>query len=142
LPLQGFGYLIPSFVQSPLLGCIWDSSIFPQHNHNSNQTRLTVMLRGTLALEEETEIIHIALKHVRQALSIVESPQFIEVRKSIQAIPQYFVGYSEWKKDIMATLAARYPKLILSGNAWGGVSVNDCVAAAKRIPELIRAHHF
>lgn len=29
---QGFGYLVPSKEQSPILGMIWDSSVFPQQN--------------------------------------------------------------------------------------------------------------
>ncbi len=46
LPLQGFGYLIPSKENENILGMVWDSCIFPQQAKWPEETRLTVMIGG------------------------------------------------------------------------------------------------
>ena len=43
LPMQGFGYLVPSSEPLDILGVIFDSCAFPQNDRpNGNSTRLTV----------------------------------------------------------------------------------------------------
>lgn len=134
LPLKGFGYLVPSRFGLQVLGCVWDSCIFPQHNHG-NQTRLTVMLGGSHHPEvshmSEEEIIEQTLRVLREHLSIQSDPQMIQINKAQFAIPQFEVGYSKWKEDIQEQMNQFFPRLTLSGSAWTGVSINDCIEKAR-----------
>ncbi|XP_014835509.1 PREDICTED: protoporphyrinogen oxidase-like [Poecilia mexicana] len=44
LPVTGFGHLVPSWEDPGLLGIVYDSVPFPQHNRQTGQTtRLTVL---------------------------------------------------------------------------------------------------
>lgn len=140
LPFKGFGYLIPSKWGLPVLGCVWDSSIFPQQNVG-NQTRLTLMMGGSCHPEvehlSENELIEQTLQILRQHLNIRLDPQVIQITKARNAIPQFEVGHSLWKRDIQDKMAASFPRLTLSGSAWTGVSINDCIAQSRCLAQQI-----
>ncbi len=141
LPFKGFGYLIPSQLGMQLLGCIWDSCVFPQQNVQ-NQTRLTLMMGGTHHPEVEhmldQELKEQALISLRNQMGIRAEPQVMQVKKAQYAIPQFEVGYSIWKKKVQEAMHCLSPHLTLSGSAWTGVSINDCVAQAHQLAQQIR----
>lgn len=86
LSKKGYGYLIPSQENLPLLGMIWDSSIFPQQNVRG-ETRLTAMIRA-----EEKEPLQTALWAAEQHLGIRAAPLFTATFYAKNAIPQFEVG--------------------------------------------------
>lgn len=134
LPFKGFGYLVPSNMKSLVLGCVWDSSLFPQQNLTPHQTRLTVMIGGRHHLQSEhmseQEVIECALQALHQQMGIRTDPSIVHIKKAQDAIPQYEVGYSIWKQELQEAFHLLSPRLILSGSAWTGVSINDCIAQA------------
>lgn len=136
LKQQGFGYLVPSQEREDILGCVWDSSVFPQQNSRSQETRLTVMLGGVLhpQVESYTEAQgrDIALSALRQHLGIDADPEIVHVKLSKMAIPQYEIGHHQHLKALQRQLRA-FPRLTLTGNAFFGVSVNDCIAQAQKL---------
>ena len=140
LPHKGFGYLIPSRCGMQVLGCVWDSCIFPQQNQK-NQTRLTLMMGGShhpeIEVMSEAELIECALQVLRQHLNIQADPQIIQIKRAHQAIPQFEVGHSIWKQEVQEAIYRLCPHLTLSGNAWTGVSLNDCIAQAHHLAERI-----
>ena len=141
LPYQGFGYLVPSREKQKILGCVWDSSIFPQQNKEPHQTRLTVMMGGSRHPEmsemSEKDSLEMALETLHQHLGIRAEPKTVQVKKAKEAIPQFEVGYSQWKSQIQEGMHQLSPRLLLSGSAWSGVSINDCVAHARQLAEHI-----
>jgi oxygen-dependent protoporphyrinogen oxidase len=56
-------------------------------------------------------------------------PLLVEVARHARAMPQYTLGHLERVAAIRAR-AARYPTLILAGNAFDGVGIPDTVRAA------------
>lgn len=140
LPQQGFGYLIPSSVQTPLLGCIWDSSIFPEQNHEINHTRLTFMIGGARHPEvqhrKDEEVRQLVLQSLRQQMGIQVVPDVMHVMRAKRAIPQYHVGYSDWKQEMLRLLhQTTFQRLYLTGSGWSGVSINDCISDAQHISQ-------
>lgn len=139
LPFKGFGYLVPSQVGSPVLGCIWDSSIFPQQNQGEQQTRLTVMLGGMhhpeMGKMAEHMVVERALQALHQQLKISCCPDVIQVKKAEAAIPQYELGYEKWKNELQERVSHLSPFFLLSGSGFAGVSINDCVAEARKNSE-------
>lgn len=142
LKQKGFGYLVPSSEKESILGCVWDSSIFPQQNRHPNETRLTLMMGGTLHpfIEESSEshCLDLALEALARHLNIQEVPDFAQVKIAKQAIIQYEVGYSSLKETLHSILLNSFPHLTLIGPINGGVSVNECIAQAEH--QVI--HHF
>ncbi len=123
LDKPGFGYLVSSQEKESILGCVFDSMVFPQQNKREQETRLSVMgLKHTGKKE--------ALLALEKHLGITEKPQFVAVTKYPEGIPQYLVGHEQQVKDLQNNLLRNIPQLSLIGNYLNGISVSDCIAFA------------
>ena len=71
-------------------------------------------------------------------MGLSAEPEFIRVFRHEKAIPQYQVGHADRLEKIEARLQ-RHPGLILTGNAFKGVSLNDCVVNALKVAEELAA---
>jgi oxygen-dependent protoporphyrinogen oxidase len=118
---QGFGYLIPSKEKEPLLGMIWDSSIFPEQN--SGKTCFTAMMRqeDPLALQEA----------LTRHLSLSIPPSHISSYTAQRAIPQFEVGYDKLLLQFKKNIDKKFPSIRLLGNYLQGPSVESCVTIAR-----------
>lgn len=141
LPLKGFGYLVPTRMNELILGCVWDSCIFPQQNERKEQTRITFMMGGSHHPEiegmTEQDAVEHALKALQQQMGIQARPSIIQFKKGHQAIPQFEVGHERWKADLQNKIGQISPRLVLSGSAWTGVSINDCVGHARLLAQRL-----
>lgn len=124
LAKKGYGYLVPTIENEPLLGQIWDSCIFP----SQGQTKVTSMVR---AAAPHTA----ALDAMRRHLRVVSPPDAISIKKT--EIPQYEVGHASKIAALHEDLNKRYPNLKLIGNYLKGASVESCIRMAK---EMIERH--
>lgn len=129
LPIQGFGYLVPTYAEEEILGVVFDSSVFPQHNKSPQQTRLTIKMqdRG----REEVWYIDAALRGIRKHLNISQTPNAISFKRAIRAIPQYGVCHLEKMTGLREEFNKRLPRCFLAGNYLSGVSVDQCITRAK-----------
>lgn len=130
LPFKGFGYLIPKKEKESILGMVWDSSAFPNQNRRKEETRLTVMVGYTG--QNKQDCIQLAREALVSHLGIVQLPDQVSCHIANQAIPQYIMGHEKRIKEIEEGIARISPKVILVGNSFYGVSVNDCISAAKK----------
>ena len=64
-------------------------------------------------------------------MGITTPPEFVRVFRHPQAIPQYTVGHGARLQGLEEALKA-HPGLLLTGNSYRGIGLNDCVAAAER----------
>jgi oxygen-dependent protoporphyrinogen oxidase len=55
----------------------------------------------------------------------------VQIYRHPQAIPQYIAGHGKRLASLSQSLEA-HPGLILTGNSYRGIGLNDCVAAAHR----------
>lgn len=141
--LKGFGYLIPSKEKEKVVGCIWDSAVFPQQNHFSKETRLTVMAGGAHHRDVESwseeQSVELALDAVKRQLDISQTPQMIFTHLAKKSIPQFLVGHAKRLCEIKEIASRISPRLILTGSAFSGVSVNDCIERANTIANDLAA---
>jgi oxygen-dependent protoporphyrinogen oxidase len=137
--LNGFGFLIPSREGRNILGTLWDSSLFPQRAPEG-YVLLRSMVGGAqrpdLALLPEAALIDAVHSDLRQIMGVQGAADFVRVYRHEQAIPQYVVGHGQRLQSI-ASLLQPHPHLILSGNAFKGVALNDCVANAHALAESL-----
>lgn len=131
LPIRGFGYLTPTYAHEEVLGVIFDSSVFPEHNRKQAETRLTIKLEETGRNEEK--IIEAALKGIRNHLKISQMPKVISFKRATRAIPQYGVGHLEKMAELNHQFCKKLPQCQLVGNYLEGVSVNFCISRAKKV---------
>ena len=132
--LDGFGYLIPKKEGCNTLGTLWDSSMF-ENRAPDNKVLLRSMMGGACFPEYVTlsddEVVARVRRDLKATMGIEASPSFVRVFRHEQAIPQYTVGHGQ-RLDALERLLKVHPGLILTGNSYRGIGLNDCVAAAQR----------
>lgn len=141
-PLDGFGYLIPKEEGRTALGTLWDSSMF-EERAPAGRALLRSMAGGAcrpdlIELSDE-ELVERIRSDLQAAMGIEAPPCFIRIIRHRQAIPQYTVGHSTRLELIEGRLAG-LPGLLLTGNAFRGVGLNDCVAASQATAERAMAY--
>jgi oxygen-dependent protoporphyrinogen oxidase len=134
-PLDGFGFLVPHAEGSPVLGCLWTSSIFagraPQ-DYVLTRNMVGGWRNGwTVALEEE-ELEAMASDMLERAVGSRGRVHFRRCIRHQRAIPLYMLGH-ERRLQAIEELLARFPGVYLTGNAYRGVALNDCTREASRI---------
>ncbi len=134
-----FGFIAPSWSQEALSGVIFDSQIFPDHNQNSSQTRLSAMIHPSSPLFtlSKKELKARILDQLQSLLGIKKPPCYFKIITLDQAIPQYKVGHLEKVALLKKELTEKKASLTFLGNSFYGVSVPSCIyhafLAAKQI---------
>ncbi|MEW6108773.1 MAG: protoporphyrinogen oxidase [Nitrospirota bacterium] len=144
-PLNGFGFLIPSSERRKILGTLWDSSIFP-NRAPEGYVLLRSMVGGArapeLAMEDDSRLSDIVKNEIGGIMNIKTEPDFVRIYRHEMAIPQYTVGHLERLKNIDSILL-KHKNLYLTGNAYRGIGVNDCIDNSFRLSEkIIEGGHF
>lgn len=132
--LNGFGYLIPKEDRMNTLGTLWDSSIFAQRAP-AGKLLLRSMLGGASFPKHinlsDAEVNSRVQEDLKKTMGIKAPPSFVRIFRHEKAIPQYTVGHGERLSNLTEKLK-EHPGLYLTGNAYRGIGLNDCVAAGDR----------
>ncbi|MCU0990231.1 MAG: hypothetical protein MUE63_11765, partial [Xanthomonadales bacterium] len=67
---------------------------------------------------------------------IGEQPEFVSIYRHARAIPQYLVGHAR-RLEVIDEELRKFPRLVLGGNAFRGVSLNDCVLNAQKTAQVL-----
>lgn len=143
VPVHGFGYLIPRSIpwnQNPeqALGVVFDSDATVGQD-TAPGTKITVMLGGHWwddfnSYPDEAEGAAMAIAVVKRHLNIEVEPSAVLVGLQKECIPQYTVGHNARMKSAHGELLRAFDgKLIVAGNSYTGVGLNDCVRAARDV---------
>jgi len=132
--LNGFGYLIPKAEGCNILGTLWDSSIFP-NRAPEGQVLLRSMMGGAtnqaaIQLSEE-EVKARVMVDLREIMGIMAEPDFVQIFRHQRAIPQYTRGHAS-RLLALGDALQDHPDLLLTGNAFFGVGLNDCVNSSNQ----------
>ncbi len=134
-PLDGFGMLVPKVEGFRILGTLFSSTLFP-NRAPEDHVLLTTYTGGVrypnLALLGDDELLKLVLGDLRVLLGVTAKPSFIHRTTWQKAIPQYEVGYGEFK-EMMTNFENEYQGIYLAGNFRDGISLPDCIANAKAI---------
>jgi len=137
--LDGFGFLVPSKEQRAILGTIVDSNVFPGRAPEDS-ILLRSMVGGArtpeLALLPDEQLINRVRSDLQDILGLKAEPDFIRIFRHKRAIPQYLVGHAARLGAIDEKLQ-QHPGLVLTGNAFRGVSLNDCVVNAWKTAQTL-----
>lgn len=139
LPLDGFGFLIPSKEKKNFLGAIWSSIIFPNRSAD-DQAAFTLFVGGARSPQlfetDKQELIDKALREFKQIMNINSDPIFLREKLWMEAIPQYNIGYIE-HENYFNKFEKDNPGIFLSGNYRGGISVGDCIKNSEEVYKKI-----
>ncbi len=137
--IDSFGFLIPSREKRKILGTLYDSSIFP-NRAPEGYVLLRSMVGGarysSLAMENDAKLADLVKGELAAIMDIRSDPDFTRVYRHEMAIPQYNVGHIERLKNI-ALLLQKHRNLYLTGNAYKGIGVNDCIENSFSLAEKV-----
>jgi len=138
---DGFGFLVPRGEDLRILGCLWDSSIFPGRAPGG-RVLLRAMIGGAhdpAAVEESDEALVSRVRaDLRTAMGIGVEPLFTRVYRWPLGIGQYTVGHQE-RLDRVHGRLREHPGLWVAGSSYHGISMNACIEkAGEQAPEILR----
>lgn len=132
--LDGFGFLVPSRERRGILGTVVDSNVFSGRAPEGS-VLLRTMVGGArsphLAELPDEKLLDLVRADLADIMGVESDPDFASIWRHDRAIPQYLVGHSDRLQAIEQELG-RFPGLLLTGNAYRGVSLNDCIVNASR----------
>jgi oxygen-dependent protoporphyrinogen oxidase len=138
-PLDGFGLLTTTAAGLPILGVLWDSSIFPDRAPEGCKC-LRVMIGGQRNPEQlrldDSGLLAAARAGIRMTMGVDAEPDVSFVRRWEQGIPNYPVGHLR-AMDALFAHVARYPGLHLNCNAYRGIAMNDCVRNSRELAHAL-----
>lgn len=136
-PLDGFGMLIPKVENFNILGTLFSSALFPNRAPVDHVT-LTSYVGGRrkpeLASRSAEELYRIVDADLRVLLGITGEPTFRNCVFYPRAIPQYEVGYGQYK-DLMEQLESRAPGFFIAGHMRHGISLSDSMVSGYDVAE-------
>jgi len=137
--LDGFGFLIPYKERRKILGTLWDSSIFPGRAPEGN-VLLRSLVGGAraseLAMQDDGRLIDLVAEELGPIMNIKVQPDFVKIYKHEKAIPQYNISHNS-KLKALDDILLKYRNLYLTGNAYRGIGVNDCIENSYKLANII-----
>ena len=85
---------------------------------------------------DDNRITNIVFDELKPLLGLKKDPDMLRVYRWEKAIPQYIPGHID-KLDIIDELLKKHPNMYLTGNAYRGIGINDCVESGYRIANEI-----
>jgi oxygen-dependent protoporphyrinogen oxidase len=132
---DGFGFLVPRGEGLRILGCLWDSSVFPCRAP-AGRVLVRAMIGGAQDPEavslSDQELLAITSRDLELSMGIRATPGLVRIYRHPLGIPQYLVGHADRLARIDERLKA-LPGVALAGNSYRGVAVNNCAKEAKEV---------
>jgi oxygen-dependent protoporphyrinogen oxidase len=139
--LDGFGLLTTTSAKQPVLGVLWDSSIFPDRAP-AGGAALRAMLGGQrspeLVDQDDAGLIACTRAGIRNTMGVDCDPDVTYIRRWPRGIPSYTPGHVDRVEAIFDQLG-RWPGLHVNCNAYRGIAMNDCSRNARELAERITA---
>ncbi len=144
-PREGFGYLVPSAEDCPVLGVLQAEQIYRGYRAPEGCCVMQVFMGGgrspDLVHGEEEELIALALEELGSTLGVRGAPLVSQVTRHSSGIPQYVLGHQDRVARVEA-LAARHHGLRLCGSGLRGPGmdalVRDAVVTARAVADDLR----
>lgn len=140
-PLDGFGLLIPRAEGMGLTACTWVNTKFPERTSSDR-----VLLRAFLAAEQvkavwgqsDEQVAALVHEELTSLMDLSADPIDWRLYRWPKAMAQYEVGHKDRIDRVQARLR-EVPGLHLTGNAYTGIGIPDCVRRSKRVAATILA---
>ncbi len=140
--LDGFGFMIPKSENRPILACTWTSTKFNYRVPNDGALmRVFVGGAGREPLVDlpDEELVALVRAEIADIMGVTAEPLMQRVFRWRNGNPQYDVGHLE-RVAAMEQLAAAIPGLYLTGSAFRGIGIPDCIKSAMNTVDQILAH--
>ncbi len=132
-PLDGFGLVIPRSENRPINALTWTSTKF-NHRAPSDCVLLRVFFGGSrnpaIMNVDDERLLRVVRAELKTLIGIDAEPFFYRIFRWMRANPQYDVGHLDRLGQLEAQLP---PGIFLTGSAYRGVGIPDCVHQSQQI---------
>jgi oxygen-dependent protoporphyrinogen oxidase len=140
-PLDGFGFLVGKREGRRVMAATWTSTKFA-YRAPADAVLIRSFIGGVGCEElvglDDVALIQLVREELGAMLGITATPLLARVYSWERANPQYSVGHLE-RVDAMEQLLVPYPGLFLTGSAYRGVGIPDCIHQGVLTAERIMA---
>ena len=138
--LKGFGFLAPEVEQAGITACTWVNTKFP-HRATNNYALLRAFLADRQAEASfdvpDAEIARRVHGEISRIMGFETEPAAWRVARWRRAMAQYEVGHRKLIEGIEQRLS-RIGGLYLTGNAYEGIGIPDCIRRSRAIAKQIQ----
>ncbi|MGO4107174.1 protoporphyrinogen oxidase [Paenibacillus sp. YAF4_2] len=139
---DGSGFLVPRAEGLRITACTWTSN---KWLHTSPDDKVLLRCYVGRSGEEESaklpdeELKQAVLEDIQKVLGINPVPIFTEITRLPRSMPQYPVGHLENTVTFRERLSEQLPGVFVTGAAFGGVGLPDCIKSGKETASAILA---
>jgi oxygen-dependent protoporphyrinogen oxidase len=128
-PLDGFGFVIPRAERRKIMASTWTSVKFP-HRSPHDSVLLRAFVGGAknedlVGLDDES-MVNMVLGELKGIMGITAAPVLTRIYRWDKSMPQYTLGHAE-KLNRLEEGLLNYPGLYLTGCAYRGIGISDCI---------------
>ena len=138
-PLDGFGAVVPAIEGRPILAVSFLSVKFPRRSP-SGTVLLRVFIGGATRPElfdlDDAAVGELVRRELGELIGASGDPLFLRIGRHPRSMPQYILGHLERVEAIRRKLT-RHPRLYLTGIAYDGVGIPDCIHAAESTADAL-----
>lgn len=138
-PLDAFGLVIPAIENRKVLAVSFSSRKFPDRAPDGRvliRTFVGGAMQPELLKRDDAGLIELVQAELHDILGVTGQPDFVDVARYTNAMPQYHVGHLDRIARIEERVA-RHTGLLLAGNAYHGVGIPDCIHSGEQAAERI-----
>jgi oxygen-dependent protoporphyrinogen oxidase len=129
---NGFGFLIPKNEKRQIIACTWSSTKF-DYRAPADKVLMRVFVGGdgydNLVRLPDDELLTLVQREIASTMGVTAKPIIQKIFRWIDGNPQYDVGHLGRVSE-MERLASKIPGLYLTGSAFRGIGIPDCVNSA------------
>jgi oxygen-dependent protoporphyrinogen oxidase len=133
----GFGFLVPRQERRRMLACTFVHAKF-DHRAPDGKAMLRCFLGGSRdpdALElSDQEVAAVVRRELKEILNFTAEPLFCRVHRWPASMAQYPVGHAT-RLTALEQRLENLPGLYLSGNAYSGIGISDCIRTGRAAAE-------
>jgi oxygen-dependent protoporphyrinogen oxidase len=138
-PLDGFGVVVPATEGRSILAASFSSVKFPGRAP-AGSVLLRVFIGGAtqpgLFDLDDSALRALVAQEMASLIGVRGDPILVQIARHPRAMPQYNLGHLERVEAIRRRLA-RYPRLFLTGIAFDGIGIPDCIHSAEKTAQQV-----
>lgn len=137
--IRGFGFVVPRKEQRPLLAGTWTSLKWP-YRSQKDVTLIRCYLGGrgreNVLEKNDVQMVDLVRQELQAIVGITSPPNYTEVHRWVQGMPQYVIGHRPRIAKIKDLLLP-WPKLHISGAGFYGIGIPDCIREGRRVADSV-----
>ncbi|WP_341278483.1 protoporphyrinogen oxidase [Paenibacillus sp. FSL H8-0537] len=136
ITFKGSGFVIPRSEGLRITACTWTST---KWLHTSPGDKVLLRCYVGRAGDQITpflpddQLMAAVREDVKKTMNITAAPLFTEITRLPRSMPQYPVGHLSHTKRLRKRLAQQVPGIHITGAAFDGVGLPDCIRQGKEI---------